>query len=197
MKKIFATLSVLALLAACGPKTETPANGTDTTKTTKDTVTPTAVDSPKVGEAPAPDTLKDAPPATDKPGGKVSVKEPEKVETKGRLTVNGKWYLDNWGGKKLNPTEWPKGVPNIDINTEKSSFSGFGGCNSISGSAVLTNGTDMDFSKIMQTKMFCEGVNESGFTKMLNEVTSFSIIKGNLSLRKNGSIVAVFVRKND
>lgn len=68
--------------------------------------------------------------------------------------LNGKWYLESINGQKYIGTDFARGLPYIEINTEKEYFSGSDGCNKISGNLKI-KGKIMGFPGIMSTKIGC------------------------------------------
>ncbi|MFH1151897.1 MAG: META domain-containing protein, partial [Nanoarchaeota archaeon] len=83
-----------------------------------------------------------------------------------------------------NDTEIKPKIANKFTITFKSdkTFSASTDCNSVGGEYTV-NGNKISFSKMMSTLMYCEGSQESDFTKTLNEVESYLFTsKGELVL---------------
>lgn len=71
----------------------------------------------------------------------------------------------------------------IAFNRKAKTFSATTDCNNISGKYQLGASYSIIFSDIASTQMFCEGSSESGFTKILSEVSTFGFTsKGELKL---------------
>lgn len=106
-----------------------------------------------------------------------SVNEPRKSLIFGKL--NGKWGFipasesDTAGGH----------FPEIQFNAKESKFTGNTGCNRMSGTYFIADSTTIHFSeKMITTRMFCAGYNESAFLQNLLRVDGFKFRKGMLIL---------------
>lgn len=95
-------------------------------------------------------------------------------------SLGGSWYLqpvlaaDTAAGK----------TPTLQLNLEKSRFSGNTGCNSMHGQFWFSK-TDSSLSfgdKIDMTKMACTGYNEPAFLKSLKNTSHFRLQNGVLTL---------------
>jgi heat shock protein HslJ len=132
----------------------------------------------------------------------IKIAEPEikketvkKDETQGRITVNGKWFLQTLNGRKVTDADFTKGLATIDLDPTANRVSGFGGCNSINGTLTIYDGKKIKMEKIISTKMFCEGVPENEYLTALRSSTNFSVVDNKLQLKDNtGMVLAVFVR---
>jgi heat shock protein HslJ len=92
---------------------------------------------------------------------------------------NGKWNLipasenDTAGGH----------FPEIQFDAKESRFSGNTGCNRMAGSYLITDSASIHFSeKMITTRMYCAGYNESAFLQNLLRVDGFKFRKGMLVL---------------
>jgi heat shock protein HslJ len=95
-------------------------------------------------------------------------------------TLGGVWYLqpvlasDTATGK----------IPNLELNLDKSRFSGNTGCNTMHGEFWYSK-TDSSLSfseKIIATKMACPGYNEPAFMKSLRSAGRYRLGNGVLTL---------------
>lgn len=107
-----------------------------------------------------------------------STKAPEPKKVPAISKLNGKWSLipasesDTAGGH----------FPEIQFDIKESRFSGSTGCNRMSGSFLATDSTLQFSDKMITTRMFCPGVNESAFLQNLLRVESYKFRKGILVL---------------
>ena len=140
------------------------------------------------GEVVKADAIKNAEPEIEK--------EPvKKDEPQGRITVNGKWFLQTLNGRKVTDADFTKGLATIDLDPTANRVSGFGGCNNINGTLTIYDGKKIKMEKIISTKMFCEGVPENEYLTALRSATNFSVVDNKLQLKDNtGKVLAVFVR---
>jgi heat shock protein HslJ len=106
-----------------------------------------------------------------------TVIEPKKSLTIGKLS--GRWSLipasesDTAGGH----------FPEIQFNVKESKFTGSTGCNRMSGTYFIADSASIHFSeKMITTRMFCAGYNESAFLQNLLRVDGFKFRKGMLVL---------------
>jgi heat shock protein HslJ len=109
------------------------------------------------------------------------------------VKLSGKWYLvpatdaDTATGK----------VPEISFDIKESKFSGSTGCNRMSGTFLAVDSTTLQFSdKMITTRMYCAGYNESGFLQNLLRVESYKFRKGMLILLVGDIEVSRWTRKN-
>ena len=69
-------------------------------------------------------------------------------------------------------------------------------CNSMGGEYTVKNGI-INFSKMMSTQMYCEGSQETDFTKMLNQTQNYLFdSKGELVLIMKFDSGSIFFKKN-
>jgi heat shock protein HslJ len=69
----------------------------------------------------------------------------------------------------------------IQIDTKESKFSGNTGCNKMSGTFFASDSASIQFSdKMITTRMFCSGYNESAFLQNLLRVNNYKFRKGML-----------------
>lgn len=132
---------------------------------------------------------------------KVEIKNNSELETK-KLSGCGKyltdyrlhdiWVLEELNGYKVFATDFQKEMPRIEINSAENRFSGYGGCNAISGSIFYEKDL-LRFSKVLSTLMACpQGNKEGEFTKALQSTTTYSIENNQLILSNPSGKLAVF-----
>ncbi|WPO78707.1 META domain-containing protein [Flavobacterium sp. KACC 22761] len=132
---------------------------------------------------------------------KVEIKNNSELETK-KLSGCGKyltdyrlhdiWVLEELNGYKVFATDFQKEMPRIEINSAENRFSGYGGCNAISGSIFYEKDL-LRFSKVLSTLMACpQGNKEGEFTKALQSTTTYSIGNNQLILLNPSGKLAVF-----
>ncbi|SHG28952.1 META domain-containing protein [Flavobacterium johnsoniae] len=132
---------------------------------------------------------------------KVEIKNNSELEAK-KLSGCGKyltdyrlhdiWVLEELNGYKVFATDFQKEMPRIEINSTENRFSGYGGCNAISGSIFYEKDL-LRFSKVISTLMACpQGNKEGEFTKALQSTTTYSIGNNQLTLSNPSGKLLVF-----
>lgn len=132
---------------------------------------------------------------------KVEIKNNSELETK-KVNGCGKyltdyrlhdiWVLEELNGYKVFATDFQKEMPRIEINSSENRFSGYGGCNAISGSIFYEKDL-LRFTKVISTLMACpQGNKEGEFTKALQSTTTYSIGNNQLNLSNPSGKLAVF-----
>lgn len=99
--------------------------------------------------------------------------------------VGQSWVLDEMNGKKLDPANYEmKGLPTLNFETADKVV-GSTGCNNFMANIKLT---DNKFNVMPgpMTKMFCQGVDENGFMKALEESSTLKV-EGDKLILSNGS----------
>ena len=86
----------------------------------------------------------------------------------------GKWYLQP---ASENDTAMGR-IAEISFDIKESRFSGSTGCNRMSGTFLATDSTLQFSDKMITTRMFCSGYNESAFLQNLLRVESYKFKKG-------------------
>ncbi len=105
--------------------------------------------------------------------------------------LNGDWILmpvlasDTATGK----------MPFIHFSVGDKKFTGFTGCNRMSGNCMIGNGSLSFSQQIITTKMLCEGYNEKEFIANLLRVTSYKIQDGVLTLMADQTPLSKWTRK--
>ncbi|MDQ1166766.1 META domain-containing protein [Flavobacterium sp. SORGH_AS_0622] len=106
------------------------------------------------------------------------------------------WVLEELNGYKVFAADFQKEFPRIEINSTENRFSGYGGCNTISGQFFYEKDV-LRFTKVLSTLMACpQGNKEGEFTKALQNVTTYSIENNRLTLSNPSAKLLVF-RKVD
>lgn len=132
---------------------------------------------------------------------KVEIKNNSELETK-KLSGCGKyltdyrlhdiWVLEELNGYKIFATDFQKEFPRLEINSTENRFSGFGGCNSITGQIFYEKDV-LRFTKVISTLMACAPGNKEGeFLKALQSTTTYSIGNNQLTLSNPSGKLAVF-----
>lgn len=106
------------------------------------------------------------------------------------------WALEEVEGKKINPEDFKKGVPNLEIYAEEARFSGSAGCNQMGGKLFSENDL-LRFTDIVNTEMMCDNYEtEKTLVKALQSTTRFELKENKLYLFNPEGTKAVF-RKVD
>jgi len=91
--------------------------------------------------------------------------------------MSGKWVLI----PALDSDTAAGHIPEIQIDVKESKFSGNTGCNRMSGTFFASDSATIQFSdKMITTRMFCTGYNESAFLQNLLRVDNYKFRKGML-----------------
>ncbi len=121
-----------------------------------------------------------------------STQTPAPKKTTANIKLNGKWWLipasdsDTATGR----------IPDISFDVKASKFSGNTGCNRMSGTYVATDSVLQFSDKMITTRMYCAGYNESPFLQNLLRVESYKFRKGMLVLLVGEIEVSRWTRKN-
>ncbi|WP_347049608.1 META domain-containing protein [Flavobacterium olei] len=132
---------------------------------------------------------------------KVEIRNNSELETQ-KLTGCGKyltdyrlhdiWVLEELNGYKVFITDFQKEFPRVEINSAENRFSGFGGCNSMTGQIFFEKDV-LRFSKVVSTLMACpQGNKEGEFLKALQAATTYSIGDNRLTLSNPSTKLIVF-----
>lgn len=100
------------------------------------------------------------------------------------------WALESMNGIAIDPKNYMKEIPRLELNTKDMKFFGNNGCNNINGKIEADN-SSIKFSEIASTRMMCPGNYESDFMKALNSVTGWKVENMKLYLTANGTEVLV------
>jgi heat shock protein HslJ len=117
---------------------------------------------------------------------------PASVTKKPGLTaLKGKWFLL----PALDSDTATGRVPEITLDITKGTFSGNTGCNRMSGTFLATDSTLSFSDKMVTSRMYCAGYNESAFLQNLLRVDSYKFKKGWLVFMVEGIEVFRWTRK--
>lgn len=106
------------------------------------------------------------------------------------------WALEEMEGKKVTVANFTKEIPLLEINSSQNSFSGYAGCNQITGK-LFQERELLRFKDIVGTKMACSTENlEQSFLKALQSSTSYEIKDSRLYL-SNPSGKKIIFKKVD
>lgn len=102
------------------------------------------------------------------------------------------WALEELEGKKINPEEFKKGVPNLEIYAEEARFSGMAGCNQMGGK-LFSEKELLRFTDVFTTEMMCENYEtEKVLVKALQSTTKYELKNNKLYLLNPEGTKAVF-----
>jgi heat shock protein HslJ len=106
-----------------------------------------------------------------------------------------RWELFSLMGKEIAATDSIIGRKAFIIFNKDGSANGNGGCNSFSGSYLLTDSSQLKFGPIVSTKIFCNNAkDENLFFDLLSKTDNFLIEKDTLYLRnKSLDSIAKFI----
>ena len=103
------------------------------------------------------------------------VEQPKKSTPNPKMS--GKWVLI----PALDSDTAAGHIPEMQIDAKESKFSGNTGCNRMSGTFFASDSATIQFSdKMITTRMFCAGYNESAFLQNLLRVDNYKFRKGML-----------------
>jgi heat shock protein HslJ len=113
-----------------------------------------------------------------------------KISTDSALLAGDWWLLP------VLPSDTATGhLPKINFDLAKQRFSGFTGCNQMSGSfRVAANGITFDKNMTL-TRMACEGYNEKDFIANLLRITRYELKNGVLVFSIEKTPISKWVRK--
>jgi heat shock protein HslJ/uncharacterized membrane protein len=122
--------------------------------------------------------------------------QPKKLTGCGRYITDYRlhdiWVLEELNGYKVFITDFQKEFPRMEINSAENRFSGFGGCNPITGQIFYEKDL-LRFTKVVSTLMACQpGNKEAEFVKALQSSTTYSIENNRLTLSNPSSKLIVF-----
>lgn len=106
------------------------------------------------------------------------------------------WALEELEGKKIDPKDFKKGVPNLEIYASEARFSGMAGCNGMGGK-LFSEKDLLRFTDIFTTEMMCDNYEtEKILVKALQSTTRYELKNNKLYLFNPEGTKAVF-RKVD
>jgi heat shock protein HslJ len=102
------------------------------------------------------------------------------------------WLLEELQGKKVTLANFSNEIPMLEINSSAKKFSGYAGCNRISGT-IFQERELLRFSSIVSTRMSCSETNmENIFLKALQSSTGYNIKNNRLHLINADGVIVVF-----
>ncbi len=106
------------------------------------------------------------------------------------IRLNDIWAVIQLDGTTLDPHNFKKGVPTIELNLAKNSLIGFDGCNRFRGSFEVTD-NQIIFSNLAGTRMACPNMKISDriAAAISGKQLRFTLNNGRLILSKNNKIV--------
>ncbi len=113
------------------------------------------------------------------------------IEASSFMIEKNVWELTSFQGKSPEEAGFTDRIPHVVINKEKASMGGNSGCNSFSGGVEVTDYT-LKLGLFMSTKMYCDGVPEIEFFKILEGELDYKVEDEKLSLTKDGQPVMEF-----
>jgi heat shock protein HslJ len=107
------------------------------------------------------------------------------------VPIHGQWVLESID-KDFNTLNIVTKNSMIEIQPNLIKFNGNGGCNRIGGN-LLIDKNNIKFSNIIQTKMFCDNMQQEGlFLRLLEMTSEYKIIGGKLLLYKDTMLLMTF-----
>ncbi len=102
------------------------------------------------------------------------------------------WVLEKLNTQTVNPSDFMKELPRLELNSSTNKFAGFAGCNRMNGTLYFERGL-LRFSKVITTRMACPGNNkEADFLKALQSTTTYKVENGKLILSNPSGEKLVF-----
>lgn len=102
------------------------------------------------------------------------------------------WALEELEGRKIDPEDFKKGVPNLEIYAEEARFSGMGGCNRIGGK-LFSERDLLRFTDVFSTEMECDNSKtEAILLKALRGTTRYELKNNKLYLFNPEGTKAIF-----
>jgi heat shock protein HslJ/uncharacterized membrane protein len=109
--------------------------------------------------------------------------------------LNGKWQLYSMKGTEVTSQEYTTRLPELEIKSNGNSFSGFAGCNTISGRIFFERNL-LRFTDVVATKMACDAMQyETAFLQALRFSTQYKFEDDRLILSYPDHTTLVFKPK--
>jgi heat shock protein HslJ len=110
--------------------------------------------------------------------------------------ISNKWVLEYINNVKLTTTDYPAGLPRVELDLSKNKMYGYDGCNNIS-SMIEVQGSRLRFSPFVATKIACENNKvEKIFSEMLSDhLVDYYIKDGKLILYLIDDSKLIFIKK--
>ena len=119
----------------------------------------------------------------------------EKSVTFHKVVLGGKWVLNQIFTSKSSITKlYPYKKPFINLDIFSTKFTGNTACNMMSGKVTMFQNT-IKFEHIVQTEMFCDGLNEKIFSDALLKVTHFKLEGTKLVMFQKDKKILEFIRE--
>ena len=111
------------------------------------------------------------------------------------VALNGKWKLGKINNRNLKPSDFTRGLPQIELNLSANTLLGHDGCNSINASFEVM-GSKIKFNAFTSTKMSCPGNKiENQFTNLLNnQLVDYYFKEGQLFFYLPDDSIIVFAK---
>jgi heat shock protein HslJ len=108
--------------------------------------------------------------------------------------VNTTWLLESLNDKQINyPADYKQNYLVFTGEAEGFKFSGFAGCNNISGTYDVGDHNEIGITNIVNTKKSCSFSElENDFLKMLDEITSYKINGFYMTVYRRNEKIAYF-----
>lgn len=102
------------------------------------------------------------------------------------------WVLEKLNTQTVNPSDFMKELPRLEMNSSTNKFTGFAGCNRMNGTLYFERGL-LRFTNVITTRMACLGNNkEAEFLKALQSTTTYKVENGKLILSNPSGEKLVF-----
>ncbi|WP_430810937.1 MULTISPECIES: META domain-containing protein [unclassified Carboxylicivirga] len=111
-----------------------------------------------------------------------------------QFTETNQWELSSFKGQTPAEAGFVAKTPMLVINKAEQKAGGNGGCNSF-GAQILIEGDNITFSNVFSTKMYCGGVPENEFFKLLQQKFQYKISGNTLELIKDDVVLLAFTLK--
>jgi len=105
--------------------------------------------------------------------------------------LNGKWYLQIVPENDSSNNR----IPEIQFDISQKRFSGTTGCNQMSGSFIADDSTLHINDKMITTRVFCPGNDETAFLQNLLKIDGYHFENGWLMLTSKNAIISKWGRK--
>jgi heat shock protein HslJ len=105
--------------------------------------------------------------------------------------LEGKWYLQS---VQINDSLNNR-IPEIQFDITQKRFSGTTGCNQMSGSFIADDSTLHISDKMITTRMFCPGYDETAFLQNLLKIDGYHFKNGWLILTSKNIVISQWSRK--
>ena len=106
--------------------------------------------------------------------------------------LNDIWVLETLNENKAEKKDFSNELPLMEINSATNSFSGFSGCNRMTGELFFEKGL-LRFTDVATTKMMCASNNqENTFLKAMKSTTTYKIENNRLWLSNPSGLMLIF-----